>query len=285
MLLDNNGDAVFIYTPVGLAAGASSRAHDPLHAAKLYKTAEADTTGRWGVFHWTSYDNPFISAVALADITLDMSLASIRREIEAEDDDANPNQLIYRAFQWSSQKVRSFAIPETWPRYVGHDFGGANPAALFLAQDPATGYFYAYQEYFPGRGLSTYQHVLAFKELTQGVTVLKRVGGSHQEDEIRQGYTAQGWPIQEPKILNVKARIDRVRAIMEKNPLFVFDTLRRLEDELATYQFTVDKEGRITDDIHNKGAYHLCDALAYILSDFTPERVGGRADTMVIRSY
>ena len=273
MLLDHDGDACFIYTPPSLTASGISRAADPLHAAKLYRTAKADTTGRWATFHWTSHDNPFISSEALGDITLDMSRESYRREIEAEDDDISPNRLIYRAFKEASQRIPPFAVPMTWPRYVGHDFGGANPAALFIAQDPATGYFYAYQEYFPGAGKSTYEHVLAFKATTEGLTVLKRAGGSHQEDEIRQGYTAQGWPIQEPKVRDVNARIDRVRAMMEKNQIFVFNNLSRLLGELATYLWKVDTEGQITDEIYNKSAFHILDCAAYILSDFTPERV------------
>jgi len=282
MLLDNDGDAVFIYTPPSLRTSGVSKARDPMHAARMFKSAQEDTTGRWETFHFTSHENPYISEAALGELIGEMSRESYRREIEAEDDDANPNQLIYRAFDERQCLISPFEIPSQWPRYVGHDFGSANPAALFFAQDPATGYFYAYHEYFPGRGLSTYQHVQAFKELTQDVTVLKRAGGSHQEDEIRQGYTAQGWPIQEPKILNVNARIDRVRGIMEKNQLFVFRTLPGLREELMTYQWKTDLDGRITDEISNKSAFHRCDAMAYILSDFTPERVAGTAKAQYI---
>lgn len=276
MMLDKDGTAIFVYTPPSLRSAGVSRARDPLHAAKLFKQAQADTTGRWETFHFTSHANPHLSEVALAEMILDMSRESHRREIEAEDDDISPNRLIYRAFNEVSQKIQPFEIPAMWPRYVGHDFGSANPAALFFAQDPATGYFYAYHEYLPGVGLSTYQHVQAFKELTKGLPVLKRAGGSHQEDEIRQGYTAQGWPIQEPKVRDVNAGIDRVRAMMEKNQVFVFNTLHRFTEELMTYLWKVDADGRITDDIYNKSAFHLSDAMRYILSDFTPERVIGR---------
>ena len=277
MLLDNDGDAVCGYTPPALKRGGLSKARDPLHAAKMYRSAAEDASGRWEVFHFSSKDNPHISIDALGDLMADMSREAYRREIEAEDDDVSPNRLIYGAFDERQCVIHPFDIPKAWPRYVGHDFGSANPAALFFAQDPATGYFFCYREYFPGRGLSTYQHVQAFKEMTEGVTVLKRAGGSHQEDEIRQGYTAQGWPIQEPKILNVNARIDRVRGIIEKNQLFVFNTLPRLREELMTYLWKADAEGRMTDEIYNKSAFHLCDCMAYILSDFMPESVRSRA--------
>ena len=67
MLLDNDGDCVFIYT-------SDQRA---LHASQLYKKAEQmmnealerGEQPRWEVFHFTSHDNPHISKVALEEIT------------------------------------------------------------------------------------------------------------------------------------------------------------------------------------------------------------------------
>jgi hypothetical protein len=67
MLLDNNGTAVFIYTPPSLASRSASKATDPQHAAKMFKRAQTDTTGRWATFHFSSADNPYISKEALAD--------------------------------------------------------------------------------------------------------------------------------------------------------------------------------------------------------------------------
>src|SRR5207245_11403761 len=69
MLLDNNGDAVFVYTPPSLRSQALSKARDPRHAAKMYKealkkqqvAAAEGVQPRWEVFHFTSHDNPYIS--------------------------------------------------------------------------------------------------------------------------------------------------------------------------------------------------------------------------------
>src|SRR3990167_9215081 len=88
MLLDNNGDACFIYTPPSLHSAGVSKARDPRHAAKMFQTALEDKSGRWAAFHFTSRDNPYISASALAELTADMSREAYRREILAEDDDA-----------------------------------------------------------------------------------------------------------------------------------------------------------------------------------------------------
>lgn len=87
MLLDNNGDAVFIYTPPSLHSRSASKARDTQHAAKLYKKALADDSGRWEAFHFTSHDNPYISTEALEEITNDMTALAYEQEILAVDKD------------------------------------------------------------------------------------------------------------------------------------------------------------------------------------------------------
>ena len=286
MLLDNNGDAIFAYTPPSLRSTGISRASDPRHAAKLFGAAREDKTGRWEAFHFTSMDNPHISKLALADITQDMSQGAYRQEILGEDDELQAGMLVYSAFNERTCKIGRFPIPETWPRYVGHDFGTANPAALFFAQDPETAYLYVYQEYLPGPGRSVAQHVAQFKEMTLGATVIKRVGGSHQEDEIRQGYTAHGWPIQEPEANAVAVQIDRVRRRMEQNKLFVFNDLYNYLGELATCVWEIDAQGQRTGKIQDEKRYHLGAAARYLLSDFRPDIVPGvRREPVRLRSW
>ena len=97
MLLDNDGDAVFVYTPPSRRTRHLSRADDPRHASKLYAKADADETGRWAAFHFTSRDNPHISAAALGELAGDMTAHSIRQEIDAEDLDDVPGALWTRS--------------------------------------------------------------------------------------------------------------------------------------------------------------------------------------------
>lgn len=93
MLMDNDGDAVFIYTPPSLRSRSASKATDKRHAAKLFKKAKADTTGRWATFHFASKSNPHISRDALAEIAQDMTAIAYRQEIEAEDIEDAPGAL------------------------------------------------------------------------------------------------------------------------------------------------------------------------------------------------
>lgn len=73
MLLDNDGDAWFISTP--------KRRN---HFFKMYQKAIGDTSNRWQAWHFTSFDNPYLSQAALDDITQDMTENAYRQEIMAE---------------------------------------------------------------------------------------------------------------------------------------------------------------------------------------------------------
>ena len=97
MLLDNNGDAVFIYTPPSLRSRSVTKARDPQHASKMFKKARKDKTGRWRAYHFTSKANPHISEEGLAEISEDMTALAYRQEILAEDIDEVPGALWSRA--------------------------------------------------------------------------------------------------------------------------------------------------------------------------------------------
>lgn len=71
MLLDNDGDAWFISTP---------RRRNWFHT--LYQKAVADGE-RWQAWHFSSYDNPYLSQTALAELTTDMTEEDIDQEIKA----------------------------------------------------------------------------------------------------------------------------------------------------------------------------------------------------------
>ena len=191
--------------------------------------------------------------------------------------------LVYKAFDEPQCLHKRFEIPDHWLIYVGHDFGGANPAAMFYAQDPATAFFWAYKEYLPGGGRSIYQHVQEWKDMTAGRNVVMRSGGSHQEDEIRQGYTAQGWPISEPTLARrVSAGILRIVGLHSLNKIMVFDDLTEYLREKRSYAYKKE-DGIFTDIIEHKNRFHLMDAERSILPNFTPESVADPAKTNIHR--
>ena len=118
MLLDNDGDAVFIYTPPSLQSRSVTKARDPQHAAKLFKRADQDKSGRWAAFTFSSHDNPHISKEALGEITKDMTSVAYRQEIMAEDIDEAPGALWTRAL---IENARILKAPELDRIIVGVD--------------------------------------------------------------------------------------------------------------------------------------------------------------------
>ncbi len=118
MMLDTNGTAIFVYTPPSIRSAGVSKAQDRRYASKQFKRAQADSTGRWAAFTFTSYDNPYLSTAALSEIAQDMTALSYRQEILAEDIDEIPGALWTRATIESS-RVRE--APELVRVVVGID--------------------------------------------------------------------------------------------------------------------------------------------------------------------
>jgi hypothetical protein len=89
MLLDNDVDAIFVYTPPSIRSQELSRARDPRHAAKMFKKAFAlqqaaaveGKQSRWEVFHFQREENPHISKETLSEIVNEMSSIAHRQEI------------------------------------------------------------------------------------------------------------------------------------------------------------------------------------------------------------
>lgn len=106
MLVDNNGDAVFIYTPPSLHSRSVSKARDPRHAARMFKTAQNDPD-RWEAIHFTSHENPYISREGLEEITRDMTSLAYRQEIGAEDVDEAPGALWTRAMIDANRVIKA----------------------------------------------------------------------------------------------------------------------------------------------------------------------------------
>jgi len=133
MLIDNNGDAVFIYTPPSLKSRSVSKATDPRHAAKMYKLAQAEMeaaakegrASRWLAVHGTSYDNPNLSEEGLSEVTQDMTSLSHRQEILAEDVEEIPGAL-WKQATIDESRVTYNQVPELETIVVGVDPTGSS---------------------------------------------------------------------------------------------------------------------------------------------------------------
>ena len=141
---------------------------------------------------------------------------------------------------------------------------------------------FAFAEYVPDSSTGIHEDVQAFKEITKGYNVIKRVGGSHGEELTRQGYTAEGWLINEPKNNERLYQIKKVQGLHKLNKVFIFNDLTNYIREKFSFAFKRDGN-ETTDLIVNESRFHCMAAERYILSDFTPETVVVRK--RMVRSY
>jgi len=128
-----------------------------------------------------------------------------------------------------------------------------------------------FREYVPKSGLTTFQNVEEWRTLN--LNVIRSVGGNHNsEDEIRQGYTAHGWPIDEPRFRK-QAQIDRSISFLETNNVFVFEDLVYFLAEISNCMWELDNEMQRTNKIKDERKYHLFSCFRSIMSDFNNDTV------------
>lgn len=122
MLADYNGSALLIFTPPSLQSRSTSKARDKMHAVKLFKRCLVDPN--WMCLHFTSHQNPFLSAEGLEEVARDMTNLAYRQEILAEDLEEVPGALWTRALL---EKTRVATAPDEFRRIVvGVDPSGSN---------------------------------------------------------------------------------------------------------------------------------------------------------------
>jgi len=242
MLLDNNGHAVFVYTPPSLHSKSTTKARDPLHAPKLFKRAQADTTGRWETFHFKSADNPFISHEAIEEIAGDMTSLAYRQEILAEDVDEVPGAL------WSRELVetqRIVAVPdevELTRVVVGVDPpGGATECGIVVAARGSDGNGYVLADDSVKTTPAGWGHrVVAAYEDNSADRVIGEAnyGGDMVESTIRGVARDEGMSVSYTSVQATRGkavRAEPVAALYEKGHVFHVGSFPALEEEMVSY--------------------------------------------------
>lgn len=237
MLLDNDGNAVFIYTPPSLHSTSISKAEDPRHAAKLFKTAQTDTTGRWGAFHFTSHDNPYISTAALADITKDMTQLAYEQEILAEDKDEAPGALWHHEM---IEKLRVAQAPHLVRVVVAVDpTGGSAECGIVVAGKGVDGHGYILADRSlrasPNEWASAV--VTAYKEFRADRVVAERnYGGDMVESTLRNAEGGQRLSYKDVDATRGKAiRAEPIAALYERGMIHHVGTFSHLEDQMCNW--------------------------------------------------
>lgn len=237
MLLDNNGVAIFIYTPPSLHSKSVSKAHDIRHVSKMFKRAQVDLTGRWATFHFTSHDNPFNSVEALADITQDMTLLAYEQEIMAQDKDETPGALWTRTL---IETTRVTQHPTLIRVVIGVDPpGGATECGIVaVGMDRDRHYYVLGDSSLAGSPDTWSQAVINVYNTYDADRILgeKNFGGDMVEHTIRNAAGAQEISYSNVHASRGKAiRAEPVAALYERGRVHHVGAFSQLEEEQCTW--------------------------------------------------
>lgn len=181
-----------------------------------------------------------------------------------------PAGLIYADFdEW--MVVEPFSIPPDWPRVVGVDFGGANTATVWLAQDPDKDIWHLYHESLTG-DLATPEHVQDARRMAQGLEQVTAYGGAPGETQYRVDWRAAGFTVRQPLVADVETGIDRVTELIKMGRFRLFRTCTGVRDELGKYRRVLDEAGNSTEKIEDKSTYHRLDGLRYAATGIVKRR-------------
>ena len=260
----------------------------PSHWIKQRQRSGANPEGSLTVFESSHRDNPEIYDQETGELT-EMgrkrlaplrALTGARRLRMFSGIWAAPEGAIYSVFEGVDAEgghgrhvVDHFEIPSTWPRFVGIDPAGDQVAALWLAMDPQTGILNAYREYMQPFGLTVQQHAANILRASAGETVMVWVCGAPAERDWRREWEAAGIPVVAPPIADVWVGIDRVTELLSEFRLVVHDNCRELISEIAGYRRKV-RNGVPVDEIEDKAAQHLNDAMRYVVAWLLQPREG-----------
>ena len=238
MLLDNNGDAIFIYTPPSLRSRSSSKANDPQHAAKMFKKYQNDPSGRWETFHFTSHDNPYLSREALDEIAGDMSALAHRMEIMAEDVDEAPGAL------WTRDIIEKARLPEDREYDLDAIVVGVDPTGSaggdecgIMAAGRKGREFFVLEDYSQhGRPEQWASAAVGCYEDLQGNYIVGEVnyGGEMVESTIRN--VKADVPFKSVSASRGKAvRAEPIAALYERGRVHHVGKFQKLEDEMCLW--------------------------------------------------
>ena len=238
MLADNNGDAVFVYTPPSLKSRSASKANDPQHAAKMWKQRQAMIAAgdpRWALIHFSSFDNPHISQEALEELSSDMTALAYRMEILAEDVDEAPGALWTRAL---IEQYRQLSRPPLNRIVVGVDpsaTSAGDEAGIIVAGVAGDGYVLE-DASLQGSPLQWAQAAVAAYKRHQADCIIAE---SNQGGEMVELTIHAADPAVPVRLVHAsrgkQVRADPVAALYEKGRIHHVGSFPRLEDEMCLW--------------------------------------------------
>lgn len=239
MLLDNNGQALFIFTPPSLHSRSVSKAKDTQHAIKLFKKVANSSDPRWEAFSFTSHDNPHISREALEAIASDMSSLAYRQEILAEEVDEAVGAL------WTRKLIEEMKIdkcPDLARIAIGVDPpGGSTECGIIAAGRGTDGHLYILDDRSILGSPETWSSAVIDGYLTNDADIIcgeKNYGGEMVESTIKQAAKDADIQIRYKNVTATRGkavRAEPIAARSERGMVHLVGKFSHLEDELCLW--------------------------------------------------
>lgn len=246
-LLDRNGSVLFISTPKGFNFW-----YD------LYNMESRDKD--YKSFHFTAYDNPYLSKGELDKTKTELTEDRFAQEILA--DFRKTEGLVYKEFNrsrhvFSKQEGKAFV-----KTFGGLDFGFTNPCAAITIKKDRFAVYWVTDEWYKTQQtdaqIADYVQALKWDECypdpesPAAIEELKKRGVNVREvvknkDSIKNG-------------------INVVRELFKTNRLRIHESCKNLILELETYSYPEPRPDRNEDENPIKEGDHACDALRYALT-------------------
>lgn len=243
---------------------------------EMYEKRITNKNPDLGAFLSSSRDNPYLPPGFVQSVINSLTPEQARLYVDCIIEYAEG--AVYKTML--RHTCEPFEIPQHWERYIAHDPGINDPAALLIgAVDPETGKIYFYDEYYErDRVLS--QVATKFKQMIsnipQGCLHMPLIDPSSNKRSKTTGRTYKQLLQIEHGIVtkeannNIEDGIQRVQNMMADGMLVFFNTLKHTLWEGGEYRYPTLEERNKNKNLGDKPLdkdNHLMDCLRYICQE------------------
>lgn len=246
-LTDTKGHVMFISTPKGFN-----------HFYDLFNTQDED----YKSFHFTSYDNPFISKEEIDKAKEELPEDKFAQEYLA--DFRKTEGLVYKEFS------RELHVTDETPKTVvdniiGIDFGYTNPSSIIPVKIDSDQHYWITEEFYKTR--QTTEQIAEQAKLYKPTKVYADPAEPDRIEMLKK-YGLNCRDVSK----DIVAGVDRVRELFKQNRIHIHPDCKNLIHELETYRYPEKKPDQNEQEKPVKENDHALDALRYALYMITPAK-------------
>jgi phage terminase large subunit len=247
-LTDSKGDVIFISTPKGFN-----------HFYTLFEKEKTDTD--YKSFHFTSYDNPYISKDEVDKAKIELDENQFAQEYMA--DFRKVEGLVYNL----TDDLIIEPIDVNWKteaRIMGIDWGYRNPAALSILYLKDKVWYLTDEWKLSGR--TTAEIIQVIKNKLKEHQISNTYPDPAEPDRLEECRRA-GIPVMEAN-KDIKAGVSMIQNLIREKRLRVCKNCTYTIEEFNTYQYPEGIDGKPLKDVPDKLNDHLMDSIRYALYSY-----------------